>query len=163
MKTQDTPFNRTPKVHSLAKKSALFMGQFLGKLVLTLTALMALMMAVLYPIQRDYYRRVYVQESLKHAVVLASAVQGFHQANQRFPASLDDLHALPDRPVEVQAIAIGRQTGIVRVHVADAPQDEDAFDLVPSLDTAGRITHACRSVNIPDEFLPRDCTKVQAK
>ena len=69
----------------------------------------------------------------------------------------------PSHCLAWQAIAIDRQTGIVRVHVADAPQDEDAFDLVPSLDTAGRITHACRSVNIPDEFLPRDCTKVQAK
>lgn len=163
MKTRDIQLDQLPGARSLAKKSALLMGEYLGKLVLTLAALLAVMLALIYPIQRDYYRRVYVQESFKHATQLASAVQDYYHANQRYPQSLGDLPGIADHPIEVQAIAFDAQTGVIRIHVADAPRDEDAFELVPSVDATWRITHACRSVNIPDEFVPRDCAKVQAK
>ena len=151
--------NKPSAPRSLAKKSTLFLGEFLGKLVLTLAALVGLGMALMYPIQRDYYRRVYVQESLNHARLLASTIQDYHQANQRYPKSLGDLPHMAEQPKEVQALTFDGQTGVIRVHVTDAPSDENTFELIPSIDATGRVTHACRSVNIPDPFVPRDCAK----
>lgn len=159
MHMKGSRLNKPSAPRALAKKSTQFLVEFLGKLVLTLAALVGLGMALMYPIQRDYYRRVYAQESLKHARLLASTIQDYHQANQRNPKSLDDLRDLPERPIEVQALAFDRQTGVIRVHVANAPSEANAFELVPSIDAAGRVTHACRSVNIPDAFVPQDCAK----
>lgn len=142
MKTRDIRLDRPPEARSPAKKSAVFPGKSLGTLVLPLTALLALTMALLYPVERDCYQRVHVQDALRHAMLLASAIQDYHQANKRYPEGLDDLHAMPERPIEVRSIAFDGQTGIIRVHVADVPRDEGAFELVPSVEPAGRISRA---------------------
>ena len=159
MNMKGSRLNKPSAPRALAKKSTQFLVEFLGKLVLTLAALVGLGMALMYPIQRDYYRRVYVQESLNHARLLASTIQDYHQANQRYPKSLGDLPHMAEQPKEVQALTFDGQTGVIRVHVTDAPSDENTFELIPSIDATGRVTHACRSVNIPDSFVPRDCAK----
>ncbi len=54
-------------------------------------------------------------------------------------------------------------TGLIRLRVADAPADADTLDLVPVVGASGVLAYSCRSLNIPDEFSPRECKSVEKR
>ena len=122
--------------------------------------LIAIGAVTMYFIQRDYYRRVNATEAMKYGQAVASAVSEFHALNNRFPIDINDLRLLPERPLYVQDIGVDKNSGVLYVQVADVPDSEDMLEFRPTVESGGQLVYSCMSVNIPDEFLPSACMRV---
>ena len=150
---------QTPPQKVTTKSPLRTIASGLRKLAIALLVLIGLAMVMMYAVQRDYYRRVNVNESLAYGKQVAAAVIRYHAAARQLPKRLSEVGPLPDQPREIGSIELDPSNGILRIQVADAPKDEQALELVPTVAHGGELTYACRSVNIPDKFRPAACPR----
>ena len=130
----------------------------LGKLV---AAVLILGFAVLYPIQRDYYRGQDVRDAFVYGQRVAGFVSRYRAMEQRLPQRLSDLGLPFEQPEPVSSIQLDPASGSLRIRVANEPDGKETLELVAALNRDGELVHTCRSVNIPDSLMPRDCVHQQ--
>ena len=116
-----------------------------------------------YSIHTDFYRRANPQESLRYGLEVAKAVSAYKASKGHLPTSAGALENLPERPMQLADWTLDGATGLIRLRVAGAPADADTLDLVPAAGAGGVLAYACRSVNVPQKFLPRECGSVDKR
>lgn len=116
-----------------------------------------------YSFYTDFYRRVNAQESLRYGLEVAKAVTAYKVSKGQLPTRASALPTLPERPTQLADWTLDGATGLIRLRVADVPRDADTLDLLPAAGPSGQVVYSCRSLNIPDEFSPRECKSVEKR
>lgn len=116
-----------------------------------------------YSIYTDFYRLANPQESLRYGLEVAKAVSAYKASKGHLPMSVGALENLPERPMQLADWTLDGVTGHIRLRVAGAPADADTLDLVPAVGAGGVLAYACRSVNVPQKFSPRECGSVEKR
>lgn len=132
------------------------------KLVLRVIAIAAFLivgvvLVMFYSTRNEYYRRVNAQESLRYALEVAKASSAYYATTGRTPKSIDVLGILPEQPLQLAGLTFIEGTGVIRIRIADVPDDANLLDLIPTKGADGRLEYACHSVNIPVDVSPSGC------
>ncbi len=123
-----------------------------------LLVVFAVGLAILYSVQRDYYRKVGPRVAHKHGLEVAAEVAKRYALTGQFPASLTELPGLPEKPAFVADVALSA-SGVLHVVVADAPDGENLLKLFPSVQPGGQLVYTCRSISVAAELSPAQCVR----
>lgn len=94
---------------------------------------------------------------------MAKTVSDFKHTHGYLPPSADALASLPERPKHLADWTFDGNTGLIRLRVADAPNDANTMELVAATGANGQLMYSCRSSSVPEEFAPHECRRVDKR
>lgn len=127
-------------------------------MIFVFVAIIGILAAIALPAYQDYLARARLTEAM--GVVGAPAkvsVAEYYEEHRQFPNSLEQAGLPKSLPPSVKAISIDSENGTVTITMATAPVEGKSLLLVPSVDANNQMTWQCRSQDIPDRYLPRQC------
>jgi Tfp pilus assembly protein PilE len=128
-------------------------------LAFVLVALIGILAAIAIPAYQDYTTRARLNEAVSMGNAAASAVAGYYSQHQEIPGSLDQAGFAVPPSSSVRNVSVDSQNGVVSVTMAEGPVAGKTLLLIPSLGDNNRIDWECKSEEIQDRYLPRQCRR----
>lgn len=125
--------------------------------VLGLFFFVGILAAVAIPAYQDYTVRAKAVQALSYGKSAGVAVGEFYSEKRRLPASLAEASFTQPLPTGLQDIQLNKANGVLSLVLAPSPVTGRAIQLVPSVDTDGRVLWKCEAANVAPKYLPQEC------
>jgi type IV pilus assembly protein PilA len=128
--------------------------------LMIVVAIIGILAAIAIPAYSDYTKRAKVTELVTAGSACKASVSEFFQAEQAFPANLDQAGCSGTPTAKIQSLTLAANTGVITVeaNVTGAGVTGN-YVLVPSETTvnSGVLEWACTASTIDPKYLPANC------
>lgn len=119
-------------------------------------AMIGILAAIAIPAYQDYTTRARLAQALMTEKSAATTVSNYYLEHQAFPTDLTQAGFTTALPPSVSSLSI-EADGTLVATMANPPISGQTLLLVPSKDASNGITWVCKSEEIKDKLLPREC------